>query len=116
MIPYEINLAARNLSRNPWHTAAMVLGLGLAVLVMAYIPSTMVSFYDDIIDKANRALAGMGDLLAGQAAKIGAQGTFNAANVLGLQAGGATDRMANGIDKIERNTRPLRNAQELSFA
>jgi lipoprotein-releasing system permease protein len=30
----------------------MVLGLGLAVLVMAYIPSTMVSFYDDIIDKA----------------------------------------------------------------
>jgi len=71
---------------------------------------------DDIIDRANQAIAGMGDLLAGQAAKIGAQGTFNAANVLGLQAGGATDRMANGIDKIERNTRPLRNAQELSFA
>jgi hypothetical protein len=71
---------------------------------------------DDIIDRANQAIAGMGDLLAGQAAKIGAQGTFNAANVLGLQAGGATDRMANGIDKIERNTRPLRNAQEMSFA
>jgi len=70
---------------------------------------------DDIIAKANRALAGMGDLLAGQAAKIGSQGTFVTANVLGLQAGGATDRMANGIDKIERNTRPLRNAQELSF-
>ena len=71
---------------------------------------------DDIIDRANQALAGMGDMLAGQAAKIGSQGTFMAANVLGLQAGGATDRMANGIDKIERNTRPLRNAQELSFA
>jgi len=70
---------------------------------------------DDIIAKTNRALAGMGDLLAGQAAKIGSQGTFVAANVLGLQAGGVTDRMANGIDKIERNTRPLRNAQELSF-
>jgi len=70
---------------------------------------------DDIIAKANRALAGMGDLLAGQAAKIGSQGTFVAANVLGLQTGGATDRMATGIDKIERNTRPLRNAQELSF-
>jgi len=70
---------------------------------------------DDIIAKATRALAGMGDLLAGQAAKIGSQGTFVAANVLGLQAGGVTDRMANGIDKIERNTRPLRNAQELSF-
>ena len=71
---------------------------------------------DDIIDRANQALAGMGDMLAGQAAKIGSQGTFNASNVLGLQAGGASDRMATGIDKIERNTRPLRNAQELSFA
>jgi len=70
---------------------------------------------DDIIAKANRALAGLGDLLAGQAAKIGAQGTFVAANVLGLQAGGVTDRMANGIDKIERNTRPLRDADEISF-
>jgi len=70
---------------------------------------------DDIIAKAERAIAGLGDLLADQAAKIGAQGTFVAANVLGLQAGGVTDRMANGIDKIERNTRPLRNARELSF-
>jgi len=70
---------------------------------------------DDIIAKANRALAGLGDLLAGQAAKIGTQGTFVAANVLGLQAGGVTDRMANGIDKIERNTRPLRDADEISF-
>jgi len=71
---------------------------------------------DDIIDRANQAMSGLGDLLGDQAAKIGSQGTFNAANVLGLQAWGATDRMANGIDKIERNTRPLRNAQELSFA
>jgi len=70
---------------------------------------------DDIIAKANRALAGMGDLLAGQAAKIGARGTFVAQNVLGLQAGSATDRMANGIDKIERNTRPMRNANALSY-
>ncbi len=70
---------------------------------------------DDIIAKANRAIAGMGDLLGRQAAKIGAQGTFVAANVLGLQTGGATDRMANGIDKIEKNTRPLRNAEGVSF-
>jgi len=70
---------------------------------------------DDIIAKANQAIAGLGDLLADQAAKIGAQGTFVAANVLGLQAGGVTDRIAGGIDKIERNTRPLRNARELSF-
>lgn len=70
---------------------------------------------DDIIAKANRALAGLGDLLARQAARIGAQGTFVAANVLGLQPGGVTDRMADGIDKIERNTRPLRDANEISF-
>ena len=70
---------------------------------------------DDIIARANRAIAGMGDLLGRQAAKIGSQGTFVAANVLGLQSGGATDRMANGIDKIEKNTRPLRNAEGVSF-
>ncbi len=49
------------------------------------------------------------------ASKIGAQGTFVAANVLGLQSVGVTDRMANGIDKIEKNTRPLRNAEGVSF-
>ena len=70
---------------------------------------------DDIIARANLAIEGMGDLLGRQAAKIGSQGTFVAANVLGLQAGGVTDRMANGIDKIEKNTRPLRNAEGVSF-
>lgn len=49
-------------------------------------------------------------------ARIGAQGTFVAANVLGLQAGGVSDRMADGIGKIERNTRPLRDADEISFS
>jgi hypothetical protein len=70
---------------------------------------------DDIIDRANQAIAGMGDLLAGQAAKIGAQGTFNAGNVLGLQAGGVMDRMTIGIEKIERNTRPMRDADGIAF-
>ena len=51
-LPYEILLAGRNLNRHPWHTAAMIVGLGLAVLVMVYIPSTMSSFYDDLIDRA----------------------------------------------------------------
>lgn len=51
-LPYEIHLAGRNLARHPWQTAAMVLGLALAVLVMVYIPSTMASFYDDMIDRA----------------------------------------------------------------
>ena len=51
-IPYELHLAHRNLGRHPWHTLAMVMGLALAVLVMVYIPSTMSSFYDDLIDRA----------------------------------------------------------------
>ncbi|MFH1419470.1 MAG: phage tail tape measure protein [Planctomycetota bacterium] len=70
---------------------------------------------DDIIAKANNAIAGLDDLLGTQAAKIGAMGTFVASNVLGLQAGGAADRMATGIDKIEKNTRPLKNAKGVTF-
>ena len=49
MMPYEIHLAHRNLMRHPCLTLAMVGGLALAVLVMVYIPSTMASFYDDMI-------------------------------------------------------------------
>ena len=52
MLPFELHLACRNLSRHPWHMAGMVLGLAVAVLVMVYIPSTMSSFYDDLIDRA----------------------------------------------------------------
>ncbi len=50
-LPFELQLAGRNLTRHPWHTAAMVAGLAIAVLVMIYIGSTMDSFYDDIIDR-----------------------------------------------------------------
>lgn len=70
---------------------------------------------DAMIAKARKALAGMGNILASQAGKIGAQGTFMAGNVLGLQAGGVMDRVAIGIDKIERNTRPIRDAEGLAF-
>ncbi len=51
-LPYELHLAHRNLARHPGHTAAMIGGLGLAVLVMVYIPSTMSSFYNDLIDRS----------------------------------------------------------------
>lgn len=51
-MPYELQLAARNLARHSWHMLAMVVGLAIAVLVMIYIPSTMGSFYDDLIDRA----------------------------------------------------------------
>lgn len=50
-LPYEISLARRELSRHPALTAAMVVGLALAVLVMVYIPSTMSSFYEDMLDR-----------------------------------------------------------------
>ncbi len=50
-LPFELLLARRDLARHPWHTAGMVLGLAVAVLVMVYIPSTMTSFYDDMIDR-----------------------------------------------------------------
>ena len=70
-----------------------------------------------LLDRVRESLAGMGDELARVGAKtFGTAGTFLAANVLGLQTGGAADRMANGIDKIERNTRPLRDAEGIGFA
>jgi len=70
---------------------------------------------EDLLAGLRAQLAGAGDLLAGHARRIGARGTFLAANVQGLQAGSAVDRMADGIDRIERNTRPLRDSQGLSF-
>jgi len=51
MMPFELHLAYRNLVRQPWQSAAMVFGLALAVVVMVYIPSTLASFYDDMIDR-----------------------------------------------------------------
>jgi lipoprotein-releasing system permease protein len=50
-MPFELHLACRNLARQPWQSAAMVLGLAMAVVVMVYIPSTLSSFYDDMIDR-----------------------------------------------------------------
>ena len=70
---------------------------------------------DDLLDRARQSISGAPDALADQAARIGAQGTFNAASILGLQAGGVADRMANGIEKIEKNTRPLRDIDGLAF-
>ena len=41
---------------------------------------------------------------------------FVAGNVLGLQATSVTDRVANGTGRIDRNTRPLRDAEGVAFA
>ena len=68
----------------------------------------------DLIDRANDALASA-SLALEETAKIGTTGAFNVSNVLGLQSGGVMDRMTIGIEKIERNTRPLRDANALAF-
>ncbi len=50
-LPYELHLARRDLGRCPWLTAGMILGLAVAVVAMVYIPNTMASFYDDLVDR-----------------------------------------------------------------
>jgi len=65
---------------------------------------------DAIIDKAQRALDGLGDiggLIGEQAAKIGVKGTFNAAAVRGLAAGDAADRTAKASEETAKNTKKL---------
>jgi len=65
---------------------------------------------DAILDKAQRALAGLGDiggLIGEQAAKIGVKGTFNAAAVRGLAAGDAADRTAKASEETAKNTKRL---------
>jgi lipoprotein-releasing system permease protein len=51
-LAYEIQLARRNLGSHAWHAAAMIAGLALAVVVMIYIPCSMGTFYEDIIDRS----------------------------------------------------------------
>lgn len=77
-------------------------------------PGTMES-PDDILARVNAAMLGLGNMLAEEVEKISAKGTFYAAHAVGLQGGDATDRMVNGIEKIEKNTRSLRNIDELAF-
>ena len=57
--------------------------------------------------------ANVGDAVADAVGQ--ATGTFNAAALQGLQAAGG-DRMTIGIEKIERNTRKLRDVDEIAFA
>lgn len=64
---------------------------------------------DAIIDKANKALAGLniGEAIQTQAAKVGVKGTFNAAAIAGLGAGNAADRTAKASEKTAKNTQKL---------
>ena len=54
-------------------------------------------------------MAGLGDLLDRTVKKtIGAAGTFNAASLLGLQAGGMEDRIANATERTAKGVEGLR--------
>jgi exopolyphosphatase/pppGpp-phosphohydrolase len=64
---------------------------------------------EDLLAKVRGSLSGLGDLL--QAAKertIGVAGTFNAAALLGLQAGGMEDRIANATERTAKGVEGLR--------
>lgn len=64
---------------------------------------------DDLLDKARRKLGGLGDLMDMTAKRtIGVKGTFNAAAVLGLQAGGVEDRIANAAERTAKGVEGLR--------
>ena len=52
-------------------------------------------------------LGDIGDLVRGEAAKIGVRGTFNAAAIRGLVAGSAADRSAAATEETARNTKRL---------
>ena len=43
------------------------------------------------------------------------RGFFDAVTAIGLEAGGPIDRMADGMERIERNPRPLPNAEAIAF-
>ena len=70
---------------------------------------------DSILDKAKNALGNLGnigDVVATQARKIGVKGTFNAAAIRGLQAGGAADRTAKATEQTAKNTKKLVQAAQ----
>ena len=64
---------------------------------------------EDLLAKVRGSLSGLGDLVD-QAAKrtIGVTGTFNAAALLGLQAGGLEDRIANATERTAKGVEGLR--------
>jgi hypothetical protein len=64
---------------------------------------------EDLVAKVRGSLSGLGDLLQMAREKtIGVAGTFNAAALLGLQAGGADDRIANATERTAKGVEGLR--------
>lgn len=64
---------------------------------------------EDLLAKIRGGVAGLGDLLDQAARKtIGAAGTFNASALLGLQAGGVEDRIAQATERTAKGVEGLR--------
>jgi hypothetical protein len=64
---------------------------------------------EDLLGKLKGGVASLGDLLDQVAKKtIGTAGTFNAAAILGLQAGGVEDRIAQATERTAKGVEGLR--------
>jgi hypothetical protein len=64
---------------------------------------------EDLLAKVRGSLSGLGDLLqTARERTIGVAGTFNAAALLGLQAGGADDRIATATERTAKGVEGLR--------
>ena len=64
---------------------------------------------EDLLAKVRGSLSGLGDLLAtARERTIGVAGTFNAAALLGLQAGGADERIASATERTAKGVEGLR--------
>jgi hypothetical protein len=64
---------------------------------------------EDLLAKVRGSLSGLGDMLQGAKERtVGVAGTFNAAALLGLQAGGAEDRIATATERTAKGVEGLR--------
>ena len=66
---------------------------------------------DAILDKARKALAGIGDigeLVRQQATQISVRGTFNASALFGLGTGSTPERTARAAEETARNTKDIK--------
>lgn len=73
---------------------------------------------EDMADKIRRAMSDLPGQLDKAAKTPGARGTFGAAALLGLQTrgGNVAERTATAVERIVKNTNPLRGAKKLTFS
>jgi hypothetical protein len=63
---------------------------------------------DELLDRFKGQLGGIGELLEKVKPTVGVAGTFNAAALLGLQAGGVEDRIAQATERTAKGVEGLR--------